>query len=215
MKYLSLLLIVALFSSCSVVSRQTYYVPSVSHQTIKDHGGYFKMLYSRFGVADSSGKSIGTITTSNGIGNMLLMGPPFVPVIPVGFADVFYKQDHEFLVDININCNYGYFTSLAIDSNEYKTKNDSLKALNRYTAANFNTTQCYMIVNNSKKVPLHAEEFFMGSQQGHKYRLQADVRFSKVKTMRLVTGNAMLDSTLKNITFTRKHRFTYCVIGPS
>jgi hypothetical protein len=215
MKYFTLLFLAIVCCSCSVVSRQTYYVPSAAHRTVKDRSGYFKMVHSEMKISGAPGDSIGRLITSNGIGNPVLAGPPFLPVIPVGLIDIFYKRNHLFILDLEVRSNNGYFMRLAIDSNEYKKKTDSLDKLKIRTAAALNTSQCYMIVNGSTRVPLHTEEFLMGHASSHSYRLSADFRFKNVKTMQLVTGNALLDSTLKNVTFTRKHRITYCVMGPS
>lgn len=72
-----------------------------------------------------------------------------------------------------------------------------------------------MIVNDSLKVPLSVEEFFMGSNIAHHYIMRSDMRFGKIKTMRLVTGNPVLDSTFTNITFKRKSRLTFNLLGGS
>jgi len=177
------------------------------------------MIRSQVGISDSTGNNIGSITTSNGIGTPVLAGPPYLPVLPVGIASLVYSlhkgADNRFVMDIDIKCKAGYFTSLAIDSNSYKRINDSLNAKGVRTAVPLNTNDCYMIVNNSKKIPLHAREFFMGNGAGHSYRLYSDVKFSNVNTLRLVTGNATLDNALKDVTFKRRHRYTYCVMGPS
>lgn len=71
-----------------------------------------------------------------------------------------------------------------------------------------------MIVNDTLKVPLNTAEFFMGRTNSHSYWMTSDVRFRKVKTMRLITGNALLDSALKGITFKRKSRIKLDLLGP-
>ena len=219
MRYIILLFLIISCASCSVVSSQAYYVPTSPHQTIKDKAGYFKMIRSQVGISDSTGNNIGSITISNGIGTPILAGPLYLPVLPVGIASLVYSlhkgADNGFVMDINIKCRDGYVTSLAIDSSSYKRINDSLNVKGIRTAVRLNTNYCYMVVNNSKKIPLHAEEFFMGNGGGHSYRLYSDVKFSSVNTLRLVTGNATLDNTLRDVTFKRKHRLTYCIIGPS
>jgi hypothetical protein len=215
MKYFIFFLFIVGISGCSLVSKQYYYVPNAPHHTIKDKDGYFKMVRSQIEISDTSGNNIGTVTTSNGIGAPLFAGPPYLPVVPVGLVDMFYKRDHQFILDINVECNNGHFMALAIDSNDYKKVRDSLNTLRVATAVRLNTNECYMIVNGLKKIPLHTEEFFMGSPLRHNYRMVADIRFKKVNTMQLVTGNAILDNALKNTTFKRRHRITYCVMGPS
>jgi hypothetical protein len=214
MKYFAILLIVAALSGCAVVSKQYYYVPSVTHQTIKNHYGRsdYKMVYSKVKVTNKADDSIGSIITSNGFGHPLFMGPLIFPVIPVG--GFFIKITSRFQIDVEVLSSKGYFMSLAIDSNDYKRVRDSLNALKVRTAASLNGSNCYMIVNDTSKVPLHTREFFMGNNAGHAYRLTADVKFRKVKTMKLVTGNNLLDSTLKNITFKRKSRIVFNLIGP-
>jgi len=215
MKHLAMLLLIACLSGCAVVSKQYYYLPSVSHQSLKNiysHHSDYKMVYSRLKVTNRAGDSVGSITTSNGFGHPLLMGPLIFPVIPVG--GFFNKSTSRFLIDVEFLSTKGYFMSLAIDSNDYKRVRDSLNALKIGTAASLNGSRCYMIVNSTSKVPLHNKEFFMGSNAGHAYRLTADVKFRKVKTMKLVTGNALLDSTLKNITFKRKSRIVFNLLGP-
>ncbi|MDB5135523.1 MAG: hypothetical protein JWP37_2126 [Mucilaginibacter sp.] len=213
MKYFIFFLFIVGISGCSLVSKQYYYVPNASHHTIKDKDGYFKMVRSQIEISDTSGKNIGTVITSNGIGVPLLAGPPYLPVVPVGLVDIFYKRDHQFILDINIKCNTGHFMTLAIDSNDYKKVRDSLNTLRIATAARLNTNECYMIINGSKRIPLKAQEYFMGSTRGHSYRMYGDIRFSKVRTLTLVTGNPLLDNALKNINFKRKKRITYCVMG--
>jgi hypothetical protein len=118
-------------------------------------------------------------------------------------------------MDIDVTPADGNFMALSIDSNSYKKTRDSLSALGIMTARPVNTNKCYMIVNGSKKVPLQLEEFFMGGTHGHSYRLSAAIRFGKVRTVAIVTGNPMLDHTLKNVTFRRNSRLTYCVMGLS
>ncbi len=214
MKHLAFLLIVVGLSGCAVVSKQYYYKPSVSHQAIKGHPEHtdYKVVYSKFKVTNGAGDSVGTITTSHGFGHPLLMGPLFFPVIPVG--GVFNKRTSRFLIDVDVHCPEKYFMSLAIDSNDYKRVRDSLNILNVRKVVQLNGSSCYLIVNDTLKVPLHTEEFFLGNGAGHSYRLTTDVKFGKVKTMRLVTGNTLLDSTLKNITFKRKGKIVFNLLGP-
>lgn len=214
MKYFVLLLAIIGLSGCASVSKQYYYVPSVTHQTLRDHYRHsdFKMIYSQVKISSQAGDSIGTITTDNGVGHPLLMGPVIFPVIPVG--GFFQKIDGGFSMSVNINCNNKYFMPLAIDSNAYKRKRDSLNSLKISTEAPLSNGQCYMIGNDTLKIPLHVKEFFMGYTTGHSYAFTSDIRFRKVNTMKLVTGNALLDSTLKNITFKRKSRIKFEIIGP-
>jgi hypothetical protein len=213
MKNLAFLLIVAGLSGCAVVSKQYYYTPSVAHQSTKNYPEHsdYKIVYSKIKIINSAGDSIGTITTSHGFGHPLLMGP-FLPVIPVGGA--FNKRTSRFLVDVDVRCSKEHFMSLAIDSNDYKRVRDSLNALNVRKAVPLNGSSCYMIINDTLKVPLRTEEFFFGNGAGHSYRLSANVRFGKVKTMRLVTSNALLDGTLKDITFKRKGKIAFNLLGP-
>jgi hypothetical protein len=213
MRYLMLFLVIIGLSSCAVVSKQYYYTPSVPHQTVKSHPAYFKMINSKVKISGLAGDSVGVISTSNGIGQSLLAGPPYLPVIPVGLVTMFDKNERQFVIDMSVRSNSGYFMSLAIDTADFKKTRDSLNARKIAKSANLNTGDCYMIINGSKKVPLHTSEFFMGSTAGHSYRLMADIPFRKVKTLRLVTGNPILDSTLKTIMYKRKYRITYCVMG--
>jgi hypothetical protein len=103
---------------------------------------------------------------------------------------------------------------MAIDSTHYKTIRDSLRIRKLATKRELNDNQCYLIVNDTLKVPLKTSEFFMGYKNLHSYWMTADIKFRKVKTMRLVTGNALLDSTLKNVTFKCKSRIKFDVVGP-
>ena len=214
MKHLAFLLIVAGLSGCAVISKQYYYTPSVTHQSIKSHPEHtdYKVVYSKFKVTNNAGDSVGAITTSHGFGHPLLMGPLFFPVIPVG--GIFNKSSSRFLIDVDVHCSKDYFMSLAIDSNDYKTVRDSLNALKIMKVVPLNGSSCYMIINDTLKVPLRTKEFFLGNSKGHAYRLTADVKFGKVKTMRLVTENALLDKTLKNITFKRKGKIVFNLLGP-
>ena len=118
------------------------------------------------------------------------------------------------MLELTVNCNDGYFMPLAIDSNNYKRIRDSLNALKIGTKRILNDNQCYMIVNDTLKVPLHTDEFFMGYTKSHSYWMTSDIRFRKVKTMKLVTGNILLDSTLTNVTFKRRSRIKFDLIGP-
>lgn len=170
-------------------------------------------------ISDTSGNNIGDITTSNGIGTPLLAGPPYLPVLPVGLASLAYSfhkgGENHFVMDISIRCNDGYFMPLAIDSSSYKSISDSLSKLGISTAVKFRSSNCYMLVNNTKKVPLKIKEFYMGRYESHAYRVYADIPFSRVNTLQLVTGNTLIDNALKDVTFKRKHRLTYCVIKQS
>jgi hypothetical protein len=214
MKHLAFLLIVVGLSGCAVVSKRYYYTSPAVHLNTKKPYRYadYNLVHNTVRISDKSGDSIGSITTSNGFGHPLLMGPLIFPVIPVG--GFFNKNTSRFQMDVNVLSSTGYFMSLAIDSNDYKRVRDSLNTLKVGTAASLNGSSCYMIINDTLKVPLHTREFFMGNHAGHAYRLTADVKFRKVKTMKLVTGNALLDSTLKNITFKRKSRIVFDLIGP-
>jgi hypothetical protein len=213
-KRAAIFLVLLVCSGCAMISKQYYYVPSVPHQTFKDRFSHsdFKMIYNKFRVSGKAGDSIGSVTVSNGIGHPLMMGPLIFPVIPVG--GFFQKSDSRFLLDFSVNCNAGYFMRLAIDSNNYKRVQDSLTLRKVATKRLLNTGQCYIIINDTLKVPLKTSEFFMGHTNGHSYWMTADIRFRKVKTMRLVTGNALLDSTLKNVTFKRKSRIKFDLVGP-
>jgi len=207
MKYLVFLLLIVVLSGCGMISKQYYYVPSVAHQQLRNRDEHrdFKMIYSKVAIRNAGGDSIGSVTSSNGVGHPLLMGP-VVPVIPVG--GFFQKRSSRFEMDVNIRSNNGYLMPMAIDSNDYKKKRDSLNALKVGKVQQL-SSQCYMIVNDTVKVPLKVEEFFLGNTGGHSYRIDADIKFRKVKTMKLVTGNAILDSTFKKITFKRKSRIKY------
>ena len=214
MKYLGFLFIMALLSGCAIISKQYYYEPSVAHQTIKRRYSHSdaKMIYYKVPIPGRLGDTIGSINTSNGIGHPLLMGPLLFPVIPVG--GIFQKTTESFMMEITVNCNINYFLPLAIDSNDYKKKRDSLDALKFALELQLNTRQCYLIANDTARIPLHIKEYFMGSNTAHSYRINADTRFRKIKTLKLITGNALLDSTLNQITFKRNSRIKFDFIGP-
>lgn len=208
-------MLITICSGCSVISKQYYYVPDVPHQIIKKRPGHsdFKYIYSKIKVPGKAGDSIGSITASNGFGHPLLMGPLFFPVIPVG--GIFQKSASRFIMELDVTGNDGYFMAMAIDSNAYKRKRDSLNALKIGTRAELTTGGgCYLLVNGTLKVPLRVNEYFMGNTKGHSYWIESKIKFRKIKTMRLVTGNALLDSTLNKITFARKSRIKYDLAGP-
>jgi len=214
MKHLAFLLLLVASSGCAVISKQYYYVPSVPHKATKTRNGYsdYKIVYSSVKVTNKTGDSIGTITTNHGFGHPLLIGP-FLPVIPVG--GLFNKRTSRFLMELNVKCSKEYFMSMAIDSNDYKKVRDSLNALKVRKVAPLKSSNCYIIVNDTQKVPLYTEAFFFDNNStGYEYRLTADIKFRKIKTMKLVTGNALLDSTLKNITFKRKGKIVFNLLGP-
>lgn len=102
---------------------------------------------------------------------------------------------------------------LSIDSSDYKRIKDSLN-VSISTQCRLPYSQCYMIVNDTLKIPLKADEVFMNHTHSHSYWLTADVRFREVRSLKLVTGNPLLDSTLKHITFTRKSRIKVDLLGP-
>ena len=212
-KHCALLIAMLACSGCSIISKQYYYVPSVTHQTTKGRPIHsdFKMVYSKLSVLNKAGDSIGSITTSNGIGHPLLMGP-FLPVVPVG--GFFQKSDSRFVMEVTVNSNEGYFMPLSIDSNDYKHARDSLRILKISTNRPLQNSQCYLLVNDTLKVPLKVGEFFMGRTSSHSYWMTADIRFRKVKSLKLITGNALLDSTLKQVTFKRKSRIKFDLVGP-
>jgi hypothetical protein len=212
-KHCVLLIALLACSGCGIISKQYYYAPSVNHQTMKGRFIHsdFKMTYSRFRLSNNAGDSIGSITTSNGIGHPLLMGP-LLPVVPVG--GFFQKSDSRFVIEMTVNSNEGYFMPLAIDSNDYKRLSDSLSTLRTGTKRPLQNSQCYMLVNDTLKVPLKVGEFFMGNARLHSYWMTADIRFRRVKSLKLVTGNTLLDSTLKHVIFTRKSRIKFDLVGP-
>ena len=210
-KHLAYFLIMICCTGCSVVSKQYYYVPSTAHSTTKEKAGYSKMIYSKIDIPDSSGHKIGSITTSNGAGIPLLAGPAYVPVLPVGIVAIFNKKERHFGIDVTVNTNDGYFMALAVDSNNYKRVNDSLAALKVETAADLHTTDCYMIVNGSTKVPLRVKEYFMHQTNLHSYQMYAPIGFEKVRTVTIITGNPLLDRRLKNLVFKQKKRITHSI----
>jgi len=214
-KYLSFFMIMFCSSGCSVVSKQYFYEPAAAHTTTKEQPGYTKMIYSKLDIPDSSGNNIGSITTSNGIGIPMFMGPAYLPIVPIGIVRVFSKKLRQFEIDITVNPHDGYFMALAVDTNSYKRLRDSLAARNEGTAAWLPTAGCYMIINGSTKVPLRVKEYFMQQTNSHSYRLYADVGFGKVRTLTIITGNPLLDSRLKNLVFTRKKRITHSIYGLS
>ncbi|MFI5162709.1 MAG: hypothetical protein ACHQHN_15625 [Sphingobacteriales bacterium] len=213
-KLLAIIFIAIVLQGCSMIAKQYYYVPSAPHQAYKTRFSHsdFKMIYNKVRVSGKAGDSIGSIDVSNGIGHPLMMGPLVFPVIPVG--GFFQKIDSKFILELTVNCNEGYFMPMAIDSTHYKSIRDSLRIRKISTKGELSDDQCYMIVNDTLKVPLKPSEFFMGYKNLHSYWMTADIRFRKVKTMRLVTGNALLDSNLKNVTFKRKSRIKFDFIGP-
>src|ERR1700754_1514390 len=105
---------------------------------------------------------------------------------------MFYKRIHYFVMDLNIRCSSdSNFKNLAIDTNN-----------------------CYIIVNDSKKMPARTHDLFMGRPGEHNYRLSVPIRFAKVHSLTITTGNIFLDNELKNITFHRRKRLTHSILGP-
>ncbi|GAA3980184.1 hypothetical protein [Mucilaginibacter dorajii] len=212
-KHHALLIALLACSGCGIISKQYYYVPSVAHQTIKGYFSHtdFKMISNRFSVSNKVGDSVGSIAVSNGIGHPLLMGL-LLPVMPVG--GFFQKSSSQFVMEVTVNSNEGYFMPLAIDSNDYKSVRDSLHISKVSTKRPLQSNQCYMIVNDTLKVPLKVGEFFMGHTGAHSYWMTADIRFRKVKSLKLITGNTLLDSTLNHVTFKRRSRIKFDLVGP-
>jgi hypothetical protein len=214
MKHLALLLIVAGLTGCGIISKQYYYVPSVAHKATKTRNGYpdDKIVYSSVKVTNKTGDSIGTITTDHGFGHPLLIGP-FLPVIPIG--GIFNKQTSRFSMELDVRCSKEYLMLMAIDSNDYKKGRDSLNAVKIRKVAPLKSSNCYIIANGTKKIPLFTDAFFFDKKStGYNYTLTADIKFTKIKTMKLVTGNALLDSTLKNITYKRKGKIVFNLLAP-
>lgn len=87
------------------------------------------MIRPQFEITDTSGNPMATMTTSNGIGIPLLAGPPFIPVLPVGIAYIFYKRIHYFVMDLNIRSSDSTGKKLAIDTNN-----------------------CYIVINGTKRI---------------------------------------------------------------
>ncbi|OOQ61417.1 hypothetical protein BC343_20835 [Mucilaginibacter pedocola] len=204
-----------LFSACSVVSKQYYYEPSAAHVAVADKAKGAQTIQNEIGLTDSTGSKIGSVITANGIGVPLWMGPPFVPVVPIGVMNLFSKKNREFEIDITVKPGTGYFTRLAIDSVQYHRLADSLAAIRVMTAATLQHTQCYIIINGSTKVPVQVKEFFMGDGNVYRYRFHASVTFKKVRQLNIVTGNPLLDKQLKNVIYNRKQRLHYLIIGMS
>jgi hypothetical protein len=213
-KYTAIFFILLVSSGCAMISKQYYYVPSVPHQTVKTRFGHsdFKMIYNKIRVSGQAGDSIASITVSNGIGHPLMMGPIVFPVIPVG--GFFQKADSKFIFELSVNCSQADFMSMAIDSNDYKRILDSLRIKKIATKLELPGSACYMIVNDTLKIPLKTSEFMIGNTTGHSYWMTSAVPFRKIKTLKLVTGNPMLDNTLKNVTFNRRSRIKFDLIGP-
>lgn len=214
-KHLLAFLIVICCSGCSVVSRQYYYVPNTPHQTIKKKAGYSKTISSQIQIPDASGKDIGSVTTSNGTGVPLFFGPGYVPVVPVGAIFIFSQRLRQFGMDLIVRSDDEHFMALTIDSVRYKRISDSLFAIKSMRLVDFPTTDCYMIINGSERIPLRVKEYFMGQGSSHSYQLVAPVGFGKVHTMTMVTGNPILDNRLKTVVFKRKKRITHYIFGLS
>jgi hypothetical protein len=188
MKYPFLLFVVICLSGCASVSKQYYYEPSIAHQQLKGRSRHtdYKMLYSKVLITGKAGDSIGSLVTDNGAGQPLLMGP-LLPVLPVG--GFFQKSRGSFEMGMTVNCAHSHLAPL-------------------------DPARCYMIVNDTIKIPLRVNELAMGDTSLHSYSFYCDARFSKIKSIRLVTGNGLLDSTLKNIAFNRKSRIKFDLVGP-
>jgi hypothetical protein len=150
------------------------------------------MIHSQFAITDTSGKPVATMNTSNGVGIPILAGPPYIPVLPVAIISIFYKRIHYFVMDLNIRSSDSNRKNLAID-----------------------TDNCYIIVNGAKKIPVKTHDIFMGRPGEHNYRLSLPIRFAKVHSLTITTGNPLLDQALKNITFYRRKRLTHSILGPS
>jgi hypothetical protein len=187
MKYPVVLFVAAWLSGCASITKQYYYEPSVAHRQVKSRMRHtdYKMVYSKVLMTAGAGDTIGSLTTANGTGQPLLMGP-LLPVIPVG--GFFQKNRGTFEMEMTVSCSRGHL--LPLDS-----------------------TKCYMIVNDTAKVPLRVSEQVTGDTALHSYNFYCNARFSKIKTMRLVTGNDLLDGTLKNIAFNRRSRIKFDLLG--
>lgn len=188
MKYPVFLFAVVWLSGCASIAKQYYYEPSVAHRQVKSRMPHtdYKMVYSEVFIRAKSGDTIGSLTTANGTGQPLLMGP-LLPVIPVG--GIFQKSRGTFEMQMTVNCSRGRLPPL-------------------------DPARCYMIVNDTEKVPLRVSESVTGDTTLHRYSFYCNARFSNIKTMRLVTGNDLLDGTLQNVVFNRKSRIKFDLIGP-
>jgi len=188
MKYLVFLFAVVWLSGCASITKQYYYEPSVAHRQVKSRMQYtdYRMVYSKVLITAKSGDTVGSLTTANGTGQPLLMGP-LLPVVPVG--GIFQKSRGAFQMEMTVNCRYGRLLPL-------------------------DPARCYMIVNDTAKVPLRVSESVIGDTARRTYSFYCNARFSNIKTMRLVTGNDLLDGTLKNIAFNRRSRIKFDLIGP-
>jgi hypothetical protein len=207
MRYLIVLLLITFFTSCSTISKEYYYLPE-NHQykaSNKERG--LNTLSCEITLTDSSGKNIGTFSTSHGLGKSLFAGPLYLPVIPVFFIP---SGDSDFLMDINIHCDSSNFIPTAIDIVSHNRIQDSLNARHTFTGEMLDTKECYLLINDSIKVPLLVHEYFLGqTTKYHSYRLFANFPFKKIKTFRLITGNPLLDSNIQNIVFKRKKRIAF------
>ncbi|MGN6639072.1 MAG: hypothetical protein ACTHJ8_09195 [Mucilaginibacter sp.] len=212
-KILAFILSIALFQSCSVVSKQYFYVPSAEHQVTKDKEGYFTVLHITAQVRDSLGNSIGQVRTSSNLGIPLLAGPPYVPVLPVGIVTVFAKNLHRFKMDIVVRDDNGLFTCVPVDTARVNAIIHPSKDSYRPSPVLIDTGKSYVIVNGIKKVPAKIVEFFDPNGNGYGYRITADISFSKVRTVTIITGNASLNPKLDHLVFKRRKRLSYSVIG--
>ncbi|HEY4289576.1 MAG TPA: hypothetical protein VGN00_20890 [Puia sp.] len=186
------LLLITSFTSCSIVSKQYYYLPDPPRPIVKDHSSYIKMILPQFTITDTSGKTLANLATSNGIGIPLFAGPPYIPVLPVAIVSVFYKQIHYFVMDLRITGSDANLAKLAIDTNN-----------------------CYMLVDGTKKILLKAHQLLMDRPGEYDYRLSVPIRYAKIRSLTISTGNPLLDRSLNNVIFHRKKRLTHSIIGPS
>lgn len=198
---------------CSVVNRQYYYTTTAPHTFENGDPRYYRITYNKFNVNGPLGAPAGSVTTSNGFGRPLFTGPLYVPFIPVGLVTLFVRNETRFILDVRVESNDGYFGALNLDSTAYKAISDSINALHNTASVRLNTVNCYLLVNGSKKIPLQVREDFSGDRKVCGYHMFADVGFSKVRAFKIVTGNALLDSTLKDVTFRRNSRITYNLIS--
>jgi hypothetical protein len=94
-------------------------------------------------------------------------------------------------MDLKISCSDSNGKNLAIDTNN-----------------------CYLIINGSKKIPVKTHDLFMGRPGEHNYRLSVPIRFAKVHSLTITTGNPLIDQSLKNVIFHRRKRLNHSIIGP-
>lgn len=78
-------------------------MPDGQHKATTEEGPGAKIIYNNLSFTDTSGNYICSIKTDNGLGVPILVGPAYIPVLPVGIVTEFAKSVKRFRMNMRVD----------------------------------------------------------------------------------------------------------------